>query len=170
MKGSEDDYQDLCRQLNKLVPGFLPRNVFHSIARIMVTTTFVVVPLVKRDDRTLVFLDRRSADDLYYPSMLNIPGTVIRASDENMSAVFDRLVATELSDVVIRQGPIFVGNVYDQIVRGKEVSLIHWIELEDTDNLKLLFDVDKLPVDVVSTDRERIVMATEHFRSRLQLS
>lgn len=166
---SKDDYQDLCRQLNQLTPGFLPRSVFHSIARIMVTTTFVVVPLLRRDDRTLVLLDRRSADDLYYPSMLNIPGTVVRASDENMAAVFKRLVALEMSDAVIRQGPVFVGNVFDQIVRGKEISLIHWVELEDSPELESLFDVEVLPADVVPTDRARIDMAVDHFRECIQI-
>jgi hypothetical protein len=165
---SNDDYQDLCRQLNQLTPGFLLRSVFHSIARIMVTTTFVVVPLLRRDDRTLVLLDRRSADDLYYPSMLNVPGTVIRASDENMSAVFKRLVALEISDAVIRQGPVFVGNVYDHIVRGKEIPLIHWVELEDSIDLERLFDVEALPADVVPTDRARIAMAVDHFLGCIQ--
>lgn len=164
-----DDYQDLCRQLNQLTPGFLPRSVFHSIARIMVTTTFVVVPLMRRDDRTLVLLDRRGADDLYYPSMLNIPGTVIRASDESMSAVFKRLVALEISDAIIRQGPVFVGNVFDQIVRGKEISLIHWVELEDSTELERLFDVEALPADVVPTDRARIAMAADHFLGCVQI-
>jgi hypothetical protein len=166
---NQDDYQDLCKQLNQLTPGFLPRNVFQSVARIMVTTTFVVVPLLRREDRTLVLLERRSADDLYYPSMLNISGTVIRASDENLSAVFKRLVALEMSDAVIGQGPVFVGNVYDRIVRGKEISLIHWVELEDSLDPERLFDVEALPSDVVPTDRARIAMAVDHFHDRMQI-
>ncbi len=101
--------------------------------------------------------------------MLNIPGTVIRASDESMSAVFKRLVALEISDAIIRQGPVFVGNVFDQIVRGKEISLIHWVELEDSTELERLFDVEALPADVVPTDRARIAMAADHCLGRVQI-
>lgn len=151
--------------LGQLAPGLLPRDVFHAIARLMVTTTFVVVPLLERDGRVWALLHRRSADDLYYPSMLNTAGTVIRATDESLRAVYERLVASELHRVPIRRGPVFVGNVFDLIVRGREVSLVHWVELEDTFLSDDLFDLVALPADVVPTDRPRIEMAADHFRS-----
>jgi len=162
------DHRELCSLLEELEPGLLPRDVFHAIARLMVTTTFVVVPLVQRLGRTYVLLHRRAPDDLYYPSMLDTPGTVIRANEENLSAVYARLLQTELPDVSIKQGPVFVSYVYDLIVRGREVSLIHWIELDDGDDLGSLFDGEELPADVVPSDRSRIAMAADHFRSRLQ--
>jgi hypothetical protein len=158
------DHQELCRLLGQLSPGLLPRDVFHAIARLMVTTTFVVVPLVQRQGQTYVRLHRRGPDDLYYPSMLNTPGTVIRARDETLSAVYDRLLHAEIPDVSIKQGPIFVSHVYDLIVRGREVSLIHWIELNDGVEPDSMFDVEELPADVVPTDRARIAMAADHFR------
>jgi hypothetical protein len=162
------DHQELCRLLERLEPGLLPRDVFHAIARLMVTTTFVVVPLVQRLSKTYVLLHRRAPDDLYYPSMLDVPGTVIRASDETLSAAYDRLLRTELPVASVKQGPVFVSYVYDLIVRGREVSLIHWIELDDMDDPGSLFDVEELPADVVPSDRSRIAMAADHFRTRRQ--
>jgi len=163
------DRRELCRLLGQLTPGLLPRDVFQAIARLMVTTTFVVVPLVRRQGRTYVLLHRRAPDDLSYPSMLDVPGTVIRASDETLSAVYDRLLRAELPALSIKQGPVFVSHVYDLIVRGREVSLIHWIELGDDIEQGDLFDVGDLPPDLVPTDRARIAMAADHFRSRLPL-
>jgi hypothetical protein len=163
------DHQELCRLLEQLSPGLLPRDVFHAVARLMVTTTFVVVPLVQRQGQTYVLLHRRGSDDLYYPSMLDIPGTVIRASDETLSAAYERLLQAELPDLSVKQEPVFVSYVYDHlIVRGREVSLIHWIELNELVDLDNLFDVEDLPADIVPTDRTRISMAVDHFRSRLQ--
>lgn len=161
------DHQELCRLLGHLSPGPLPRDVFHAIARLMVTTTFVVVPLVQEQGRTYVLLHRRGSDDLCYPSMLDIPGTVIRASDETLSATYQRLLQAELPNVSVKQGPVFVNYVYDLIVRGREVSLIHWIELNELVDLDNLFDVAELPADVVPSDRARIAMAADHFCNRL---
>src|SRR4051794_11974822 len=113
--GHDDDHQQLCRSLAELSPGVLPRDVFHAIARLMVTTTFVVVPLIERQGRVMALLHERGADDVSYPSMLNTPGTVIRATDDTLDATYKRLVSTELPDVPITAGPVFVGNVYDYI-------------------------------------------------------
>jgi len=97
--------------------------------------------------------------------MLNTPGTVIRSNDDSLSAVYGRLVATELTGSSIRGSPVFVANVFERIVRGKEISLIHWVELENASQLQQLVDVDQLPEDVVPTDRARIAMAASHFRA-----
>jgi hypothetical protein len=161
------DQSELCRLLDQLTPGFLQRDVFHSIARLMVTVTFVIVPLLKREGQVFALLHERDADDLYYPSKLNTPGTVIRASDESLSAVYERLIATELAGVLIKQGPVFVDNVYDLIVRGREISLIHWVELEDGSISGHLCDVSRLPNNIVPTDRPRIEMAATHFRASI---
>jgi hypothetical protein len=161
---NDKNHRELCEALAEFIPGELPRDVFQAVARIMVTATYVVVPLLRHADRTYVLLHRREADDLYYPSMLNTPGTVIRASDENLSAAYGRLLATELQGVSVRNRPVFVNNVFDRIVRGREVSLVHWVEIEEPVFSNHLFDIAKLPDDVVPTDRPRIAMAAAHFR------
>ena len=161
---ANSDHAELCRLLNQLTPGLLPRDVFHAIARLTVTTTFVVVPLLRKQARTLAYLPRRSPNDLTYPSMLNTPGTVIRADDESLFDVYQRLGQAEFPEIAIKRGPIFVDTVYDRIVRGREVSLIHWAEVEDTSDISCFTDVNELPSDVVPTDRARILMAVAAFR------
>ena len=159
------EHQELCRLLDGLTPGLLPPDVFHALARIMVTTTFVVVPLLRRQAQTLVLLCERDADDPCYPSLLNVPGTVIRTSDTDLPMTYQRLVATERPEVPLRSGLVFVGNVYDRIARGREVSLIHWVRLEDTVSSDLLFDAAMLPDRVVPPDRARVEMAVAHFNA-----
>ena len=51
----------VCESLGRLTPGRLPSDIFHAIARLIVTTTFVVVPLVERDGPILVLLNKRRA-------------------------------------------------------------------------------------------------------------
>jgi hypothetical protein len=161
--GGSAEHRELCRLLHRLAPGVLPHEVFHAIARVIVTVTFVVVPLLRRGTQTLVLLHERDADDPCYPSMLNIPGTVIRPGDEDLSAAYERLVAKEMAGVVIRSGPVFVNNVYAHIARGQELSLVHWVELEAGITSENLYDVESLPEHVVPTDRPRISMAAAHF-------
>jgi hypothetical protein len=147
-----------------LEPGLLPSDIFHAIARLIVTTTFVAVPLVEKEGRIFVLLNRRSETAVTYPSMLDLPGTIIRADDADLPAVFLRLKISELPNAVIRSGPVFVGPVFDEIDRGREISLIHWIEIDDDPLTSGLFDVDALPDDIVRTDRARVAMAAEAFR------
>lgn len=134
----------------------------------MVTATFVAIPLLRRGNRTFVLLHERDPSDLYYPSMLNTPGTVIRATDEDLSGVYRRLVSTELAGVPIRRGPVFVDNVYERIVRGREISLVHWVELENDISSPYLLDVEMLSDRVVPTDQPRIRMAAAHFQAAVE--
>ncbi|WP_157961432.1 hypothetical protein [Microvirga flavescens] len=159
------DLTEVCERLNALEPGFLPSPVFHAIARLMVTVTFVVVPLLRRGGQTLVLLSRREPDGTVYPSMLNVAGTVILASDENLKATYDRLVSKELNGIPILSEPVFVGNVYDQIARGRELSLVHWVELGPNVPMDSLRNVADLPDDLVVSDRPRILMAASHFEA-----
>lgn len=108
----QDDDSELCGMLDRLTPGFLPPDVFRSVARLMVTATFVVVPLVVREERLWVRLHAREANDQFYPGMLNTPGTVIRSSDESLLSTSRRLLETELIGVVVKHGPVFVDHAY----------------------------------------------------------
>ena len=155
----------VCETLGRLTPGRLPSDIFHAIARLIVTTTFVVVPLVQRDGPTLVLLNKRRAAAVTYPSMYDVPGTIIRADDADLSAVYGRLKKSEMPNLVIKAGPVLVGPVFDQIDRGREVSLIHWVEIDDDPSVSQLFDIGALPENLVKTDRARIAMAADAFQA-----
>ncbi len=61
----------LCDMLDRIEPGLLPSDVFHAVARLVVTPTFVVVPLLVRGGRLLVLLRERDAGDPLYASLLH---------------------------------------------------------------------------------------------------
>ncbi len=155
----------LCDMLDRIEPGLLPSDVFHAVARLVVTPTFVVVPLLVRGGRLLVLLRERDAGDPHYASLLHPAGTVIRSTDEDLPSAYRRLLRAELPDVTVKRGPVFVEVVLDRIARGRELSLIHWIELDDSTPEGDLFDVDALPGNVVPTDYRRIERAAAHFRA-----
>jgi hypothetical protein len=111
----------LCRMLGVFEPGILPSDVFHAVARLVVLPTFVVIPFVRQNGRTMVLLQVRDAADPHYASMLHPPGTVIRPNDASMSAVYNRLMANELPGAAVKRGPIFVYIALDAIARGREI-------------------------------------------------
>ena len=160
-----DQHAELCEKLGAFEPGILPREVFHAIARLVVVPTFVVIPLLRRGDRVFVSLQEREASDPHYASMLHPAGTVIRPTDPSLPATYARLMAAELPEVRVRNGPTFVYTAHDTIARGREISLVHWVELADDGVLPDLFDADALPTTVVKTDYPRIARAVAHFRA-----
>lgn len=152
--------------LAKLRPGFLPPTVFDSIARLIVTPTFVVVPLLCCGDKTLVHLPRRETNDRHYANLLNLPGTVILASDNNLADTFRRLAQTEMPGLGFHGAPVFVDIFYQQIARGREISLVHWVALAADTDRESLYDTTALPTDLVATDITRLDKAVHHFRCR----
>jgi hypothetical protein len=152
----------LAKLLDEVEPGYYSAALFHSLLRLVVSTTFVLIPLRKKPSSLDVHLFKRDPDDLYYPKMLHPAGTVIRVTDHNLDIVFHRLVEKELSGMKIKVGPIFVGVVFDQIKRGKEISLIHWIEVESNEDMDF-YNTSALPKDIIPTDTPRIELAVKHF-------
>jgi len=162
---TEGEEKQLIDLLEKLNPGHLSTDLFYSIARLVVTPTFVTVPIVCSENKVKVYLKKRSADDRSYPNMLHSVGKVILSSDETLNETYSRLLHSELGEVTIKRGPVFVNVVFENIVRGKEVSLIHWVELEETLDANCLYDASDLPKETIPTDIKRIEMAVNHFVS-----
>jgi hypothetical protein len=159
----QDDLAAIPGLLGRLQPEFLPQANFHAVARLVVTPTFVVIPLLQRGEQTLVHLARRGPDDPHYANMLHPAGTVIRASDKSLNDTYERLVRSELSALRARDAPVFVDVFYAQIKRGREISLVHWIALEGDGDQEGLYDSAALPAGVIPTDITRIEKAAHHF-------
>lgn len=158
------DTNELARGLNKLKPGLLPKEVFYSIARLVVTPTYVVVAIYVDKDATYIHLTRRPPEDPDFPGMLHPIGKIILASDVSLKETFERLWSKEIHSASIKEGPVFVSNVFDKIPRGKEVSLIHWVLLSEKPAIGELYNIDLLPEnEIPATDVNRIRMALEHF-------
>ena len=160
---SKDDLTAIPDLLERLQPGYLPQTIFHAIARLVVTPTFVVIPLFHHGKKILVHLTRRDSDDPHYANLLHPPGTVLRATDESLSAAYERLAQTELRGMRLIGSPVFVDIFYEQIKRGREISLVHWIALEFEDDREGFYDCAALPADIVPTDITRIEKAVHHF-------
>lgn len=110
-----------------------------------------------------VFLAKREKDNLHYGGKPNPAGTVVRPTDKTMMDSYQRLLNTELMGLNIKQGPVFVNFVYDQIERGREISFIHWIKLGKLPESDDLYDFSKLPSDLIPTDVQRVETAANHF-------
>ncbi len=156
---------NLLGDLALLEPGHLQTDVFEAVARLVVTPTFVVVPLFKRGGNTHVYLTRRDSDDAHYAGLLHPPGKVILSSDDSLDAVFERLVLSELNNLMWVEPPIFVAPFFDQISRGRELSLIYFCEIDDPGDEYETFDCSSLPVDVIANDIPRIQCAVEAFET-----
>lgn len=166
---NEDDLTAIPDLLERLQPGYLPQAVFYAIARLVVTPTFVVVPLFHCDEKIMVHLTRRDSDDPHYANLLHPPGTVLRATDESLIEAYERLARTELSGLRLVGCPVFVDVFYEQIERGREISLVHWVALECERDREVFYDSATLPADIVPTDITRIEKAARHFRRQNDL-
>ena len=159
---NNDDVSAAVAILDALQPGFIPPALFRQFARLAVLPSFVVVPLFQRRSGLFVRLTRRDSADPDYPGQWHPPGTVIRPSDETLKACFERLRRSELSGMTLVDGPTFFDMAFTQIVRGRELALLHWVEIVD-DDASGSFPVADLPETTIDTDVPRIEAAADHF-------
>lgn len=157
-----DELSHAAAILDGLPVGFIPPLLFRQFARLVVLPSFVVVPLFRRGSEVYVRLTQREIGDLDYPGQWHPPGTVIRPTDETLLACFERLSRSELSRMTIVKGPIFFDLAFTQIIRGRELSLLHWVEIVDDDSSGS-FPVEALPKSTIDTDIPRIQGAAAHF-------
>ena len=159
---SSDEISQAAAILGELPVGFVPPLLFRQFARLAVLPSFVVVPLFRRNSETYVRLTQRDMGDPDYPGQWHPPGTVIRPTDETLQACFERLARSELPEMTVIGGPVFFDIAFTQIIRGRELSLLHWVEITD-DNTPDCFPVGDLPRATIDTDMPRIDGAATHF-------
>jgi hypothetical protein len=156
---------DLVESLSKLESGYLQAEVFNEIARLVVLPTVVLIPFIRLNSNLKVLLTKRSSDDAYYPNMLHPPGTVLRSTDKSIQSAIERLKKTELAGVTFKGELVFVNFVFENIARGKELSLIFLTELLDVPSDYQLYMTDQLPLDLIQTDYTRIKSALERINN-----
>lgn len=162
----QESHLSLVNQLGQITPGFLPSDVFDAVARLVVTPTVVLIPLFRRDNLTRVVLTRREPDDSHYAGLLHPPGKIMLATDENLDAIFKRLLETELSDLRAYAPPVFVAPFFEQILRGREISLVYYSEIADPGDAMASYECWDLPADVIATDIPRIESAAKAFEQQ----
>lgn len=147
--------------LSKLEPGRLPFDVFHQIARVVVIPSVALVPYCVENGSISVLLTRRSESDPYYPLMLHPPGVVLLPTDLTINDALQRLMMTELHDVGFVGEPIFIDYFFDDIVRGKELTLVFAVQIALRPSDEFMFRIDGLPENLLPTDLLRIERVAE---------
>lgn len=152
---TEKEITNTAEMLQKLSPGFLPLPIFYQVARLTVTPTVELVPLRMHEGHLQVFLTQRPKDDPVWPSMLHVPGSVIRATDtkETFSDVLDRILHNELHDPQIESKPHFFTYLFHQVKRGAEIAFIHYTFLLETPKNGSFYFIHDLPSSLVSHQR-----------------
>lgn len=158
------EQEQLISLLNKLEPGVLPINIFYAIVRLIVTPTYLVVPLFKDNGILKVQLLERAADDPHWAGQVALPGKILISTDQNLNNVYSRLIKSEIPSAKVKEGPIFCGHVFEQIPRGREISLINYILLFEPPSEGNLYDVENLPDNIIETEIKRVKMAVEHYK------
>lgn len=159
---SEEEIKTLADLLSKLGPGFLPAPVFYQIARLTVTPTIQIVPLhYELGGKIDVLLLPRDQNDPIWPGKLHVPRTVVRANDDAASP-FVRIIGEELANTPVSQ-PVFVKNVFQHSGRGMEASQIYCVAIEGQPKVGELYDVKKLPGNLMESQLGFIPAAVETF-------
>lgn len=161
---SEQESKQLVELLNKLEPGFLPFEIFYSIIRLLVTPTFLIVPLFEDNGVLKVQLLDRESNDPHWAGQVALPGKILLSTDENLEAVTQRLIQSEIPSAKFKTAPTFCGHVFEKIPRGKEISLINYVLLSEPPAEGKLYDVENLPDNIIETEIKRVIMAVEHYK------
>lgn len=159
---SEEEIRTLADLLAKLKPGFLPAPVFYQLARLTVTPIIEIFPMhYELGGRIDVLLTQRDQDDPIWPGQLQVPRTVVRATDDAASP-FVRLISEELKNTPVAQ-PVFVKNVFRNSERGIEASQIYYVDITGQPTIGQLYDTKQLPHNMLQSQSVLMPAVVETF-------
>lgn len=112
-------------------PDRLPFDIFVPVAKLMVMHTVevgFVKPSTKDEERPLVLLTQRPANDVFWPNQWHIPGSVVRANDpvkheHDYDAALSRVLGEVGGDIQVIGTPVEFDTVRRRDVRGSEVTV-----------------------------------------------
>lgn len=166
MNLNEDQIKGIRKILNNQSPGYLPYDLFIELSKFMVVPIIELVPLCKnRAGGIEVLLLKRSADDPFWPNLLQTPGTIVRVDDKDSSFddAFDRL-KNEIGVTSFNKNPVLFQNYYRTSERSKEVAMCYWVELNENDIVRgEWFRINYLPVNIVDNQIDLIQKAVKNF-------
>jgi len=161
------DEKNVARELKKLSPGFLPLEIFYQVARLWVTVTIELIPLVDTNTGTKIILTQRDKNDRFWPNMWHVPGAVLLSNDskDGFNDVIKRIYTKELSKAKFLMVPVFSHFDFRQTDRGAEVSFIHWVRvgLKNLKDYRLISFEEIENSDVIPSQIERIVRGYKDF-------
>jgi hypothetical protein len=164
---TQSEQETLIKLLEKLEPGFLPFGIFLQVARLVVLPIVEFVPLRLNEQGEIeILLLTRGPDDPLWPNELHVPGTVVRPTDnaEKMYLAFDRILNDELKSMHM-SSPHYVGNILHKSKRGMEQAQVYWIEVLEEPHAGKLYQVEKLPKNLMESQRGFINQAIKSFKT-----
>lgn len=162
--------QQLVDLLKRLEPGFQPFAVFEQLARLVVLSIIEVVPLRMHDGQLEVLLIEK--EDEPFIGQLHTPGTVVRTTDigstrDGLWEPFARLFHEELGDIAVGR-PYFAGNIIHRNERGAEQAQVYWVEVMGEQKIGAYYPVDKLPENIIDSQRAFIAAARDSYYAATQ--
>lgn len=163
---NDEAVHELVKQLNSLEVGELPAELFYAISRLMVLCAVEVVPLRMANGTCEVLLTQRPPTDPYWPNQWHNPGSIMRGYDtkDGFADAIRRVCAGELG-LTEWSMPTFVAPYFWKGARGKNVSLVHWLDVTHTEVREgAYYPIDRLPDNIIDGMGPVITMAVQHFR------
>lgn len=153
--------QEAARLLSELEPGYIPEPLFSEMSRLVVRPAIELVPFKKGEDGSIkVLMIKRPPEDPFWPNELHVPGTVLLPSD-TIEEAFGRLSKKEVKSPL--ENPKFVDFVLHQTRRGKELALVHWVEIDEEPQEGRFYDVSNLPEETIEHHRTVIETALKDY-------
>lgn len=131
--------------LQELKPGFLPRDIFFAVERLVVWASVEVVPVRKYHGKVQVLMLKRPQDDPFWAGTVHTPGTMIRPTDEAIEVSLNRVFIEELMSLKIKKGPTLVCPYLHDAKRGIHLALVYWVELVGRPQRGRWYDAEHLP-------------------------
>jgi len=158
MTPTDDEIKQVVDVINRLEKGFLPFELFIALASKITMPTMELLPIRRAENGDVeVLLTQRPADDPYWPNEWHIPGTVIRASDNegtNFSSGVERVLQNELHGTIKMIGkPRSAGMKFWDVARGRELDQMFYFETnaKDADVVEgKFFPANNLPETTMS--------------------
>lgn len=149
--------------LEQLEPGFLPLEIFNQVARLVRLPMVDLIPVKVENNTLQIGLVKRSSNDLWWPNMWHLPGTVLRSTDTIESAI-ERLKTEELL-LESSDEPTFQGFSVQNSKRGAEIVLIYSVVncVFDQQSQMKWFAVDNLPKSFVESEKSVVEKVMQGF-------
>lgn len=154
----------LLELLDKCVPGALSPEVFNALGRLVVYPAIELIPLRKNQFGDVeVLLISREASDPVWPSMLHMPGTVLRATDSSIEGAFKRLVRDELNGLKVSVLE-FNGVHLNRNLRGNGLQMEYLVHIEGVPENAAYYSIDSLPTNFIQEQVESLNRGVERYR------
>jgi hypothetical protein len=162
---NESELDELVSYLKRLDQGFYPEQIFQEFCRLTANPIIETVPY-RIDDQGLIeiFLVERTASDPVWPNQLHVPGTVVRSSDQNFEAAFERIFQNELKGAAHDQ-PLKIQDIIHNSGRGNEVAQIFALKLLGDPDFGSFYPADKLPENIVQSQMNFLPSAVSFIKN-----